>query len=808
MKISFSWLKDYIQLSKECPSRVAQLLTQSGLEVAAITEFELIKGGLKDLVIGQVIACQAHPNADSLKVTQVDVGRDNPLFIVCGAPNVAVGQKVVVAPVGAHLYNSQGDCLKIKKTKIRGEVSEGMICAEDEIGLGSAHEGILVLNTALAPGTPAVRHFDHCVDTVLEIDITPNRGDACSHIGTARELGALLDLPVQYPAVDDFSVDESGLMPVQVNVSDVEACPRYTAAVIKGVKVSPSPAWMQARLKAIGITPTNNIVDVTNFVMHELGQPLHAFDYNQIDGETVTVQCLKSGTEFVTLDGKTRVLNGEELMICDQSGGICMAGVLGGQRSSVHAGTEAIFLESAYFNPSVIRKAAKHHDIRTDASFRYERGVDPNLALYALHRACALIQQTAGGVVTAAPIDLYPNPIEACSIPISYQKIEQVAGVAIPKNTIKGILTRLDIAVTREEKQNFVALVPPYRADVRREADLIEEILRIYGYDRIPVSGHLSSNYLAKSNPSVGDKIQSKIADILVVEGYHEINTNSITDKAYVDLTDALEVQRSISIINPLSEILNAMRQTLLFSGLEVVKHNVNRKQSDLKLFEFGTTYCRVEGVKQYQESSRLGIWLTGHVETINWRRKPSLATFQDLNAIIHKVLGKLGITAATYNPITHALYDECVQITNGEVTLLTAGNVSQALLQHFDIRQPVFFADVEWKALLDAQKQLYKYQPLSKFPPVRRDLSLVLDKKVPFEALKRVVAQQKNKLIQDVNVFDVYEGQNLPADKKAYALSFVLQGHNKTLDEKVIDKTMMRLRRAFEEQLGATIRV
>ena len=802
MKISFNWLKDYIQIS-ESPEEVAQLLTQSGLEVAGIVTFEPIKDSLKGLVIGQIIAYRQHPNADQLKITLVDIGQSSPLHIVCGAPNVQVGKKVVVAPVGTLLRNHEGATLKIKKAKIRGEVSEGMICAEDEIGLGNVHEGIIELDTPLAPGTSAAQYFSIQPDTILTIDLTPNRADACSHLGTARELGALLDRPVGYPSIDKFNIATQHL-PMQVEVLDHSACPRYSGIAMSGVRIQQSPLWLQDKLRAIGLSPVNNIVDITNFISHELGQPLHAFDYDHIIGQKVTIKRLQSGTTFVTLDGKTRKLSGVELMICDQAGGISMAGILGGKRTSVHPGTQNIFLESAYFEPGVIRKAAKQHTIATDASFRYERGTDPNLTVYALKRACLLLQEIAQGEIASTLIDLYPEKIENFSVKVRYRNITRLLGQHIPKAVIKKILNRLDIATSQETADGFVASVPPYRVDVKREVDVIEEIVRIYGYDRLEITGNLGSTYLARTVQPEQNKLRHRVAELLVANGYHEIYTNSFTKSSYTALTNALDAQQYVTILNPLSEALDVLRPTMLFAGLEVIAHNIHRKKPDLKLFEFGKTY-RKEG--QYVENNRLGIWLTGNIEAMNWIRKPQKATFQDMYAVLHKVLHKLNLKDFEALPLQTSLYEVGIQLRVDQTPLLTAGQVGESLLTHMGISQPVFFADVDWDTLLLKWRALIQYQELSKFPSVKRDISLVLDKSVGFEAVKRVIAQQNNKLIKDVIVFDVYQGKNLGQEKKAYALSFVLQREDKTLDAKTIKQIMERLKRAFEGQLGAVIR-
>lgn len=804
MKISLNWLKNYIQIS-ETSEEVAQLLTQSGLEIGGQTVFEPIKGGLKGLVIGQVLRCDPHPNANRLKSTLVEVGQDAPLHIICGAPNVQAGQKVVVAPVGTTLYGQDGSTIKIKKTKIRGEVSEGMLCAEDEIGLGTTHEGIIVLDTSLPPGTPASQHFSSQPDEVLEIDLTPNRGDACSHLGVARELGALLDRSVHYPSVSALKPGTARL-PIQIEVLDSTACPRYTGITISGVKVGPSPTWLRDKLGAIGLSPVNNIVDITNFVMHELGQPLHAFDYDQIAGQKITVGQLKPGTPFVTLDDTTRGLRGTELMVCDQTGGISMAGILGGKRTSIHAETQNIFLESAYFSPGIVRKAAKQHGLKTDASFRYERGTDPNITVYALQRACLLIQEIAQGEVASALIDLYPEKIEAAKIKVHYPNIARLLGQDIPSATIKQILNRLDITISHEEADSFVASVPPYRVDVRREVDIIEEIVRIYGYDRIEVKGQLGSTYLAKTVQPTPHQLRHEIASLLAAQGYYEIYTNSLTKSAYTESTDVLNPQQSVAISNPLSEALNVLRQTLLFGGLEVIAHNINRKQADLRLFEFGKTYHKAD--QEYVEENRLGVWLTGNTEAINWMRKSQETTFHDLHAVVHKVLHKLGVTNFKTESFESSCYQVGIQVLLGKMPLLTAGTVHTTLLKRMGIPQPVFFADMNWDALLGSCSPLSQYREISKFPLVKRDISLVLDKIITFEAVKRLIDQQANKLIQDFTIFDVYEGEVLGPNKKAYALSFVLQGKDKTLDDKTIDQVMARLMGAFEDQLGALIRV
>ena len=802
MKISHNWLQKYIDLP-ESPEEIARLLTQSGLEVSDIDLFELVKGSLQGLWIGQVMTCQQHPQADRLKQTYVDVGGDRQLSIICGAPNVQVGQKVVVAPVGATIYSYTGEELKIKQKRIRGVLSEGMLCAEDELGLGPSHEKILVLDTLLPPGTPASQYFDVQPDTVLTIDLTPNRVDAASHFGIARELRAILDRPIQLPTVSLLQI-EAPHLPMRINIVDATACPRYTGIAMSNIKVQPSPSWLQNQLKAIGLSPVNNVVDITNFVMHDLGQPLHAFDYDQLVGQEIHVQVSKPGASLVTLDGLTRTLTGAELMISDQAGDIALAGVLGGKRTCIHEGTQNIFLESAYFAPNTIRQTTQHHGFKTEASFRYERGADPTMTLCALQRAVGLLQTTCQGKVASAVIDNYPQEVKARKIQVFYKNVFRLIGQPIPTADIRKILRNLDITVCDEQADSFVALVPPYRVDVAREVDIIEEILRIYGYERIEVGDQLGSTFLAPTQ-SMPHKLMHEVATLLAASGYHEIYTNSLTSSAYGQLADALDVGDKLSILNPLSERLDVLRTTLLFSGLEVIAHNIHRKQRDLKLFEFGKIYYQDGG--GYVEQHRLGIWLTGNRIAPSWLSKPQAVTFQDLHAIIYKILYRLGVVDFTNEPMISACYQSGVQLTLQQVPIATVGEVSQQLLQALDIRQPVFFADIHWDELLSQPRPQLQYRAIAKFPAAKRDLSLVLDQRVTFEEIEKLLDRHNEPLIQDMLVFDVYQGAALPPDKKAYALSFVLQDPNKTLDDRRIHQVMERLKNLFEGQLGASVR-
>ncbi len=804
MKISFNWLKQYIELT-ESPAEVSEVLTATGLEVEGLEKVETIKGGLQGLVIGKVLTCEQHPNADKLKVTTVDVGAEEPAPIVCGAPNVAAGQTVVVALPGTTLYPSGGEPFKIKKAKIRGEVSQGMICAEDEIGLGSSHEGIIVLEEEVAPGTPAAEYFKPETDYVIEIGLTPNRADATSHIGVARDLKAIYHRPVQWPDVDDFAPDNHDL-PIAVEVKNHRACPRYSGLTISGITVRESPAWLQKRLLAIGLNPINNVVDVTNFVLHEMGQPLHAFDAAKITGRKVVVQTLEPGTPFVTLDEQERKLTDNDLMICNAEEGMCIAGVLGGLHSGVSAETTAIFLESAYFAPEYIRQTAQQHQIKTDASFRFERGTDPNITVYALKRAALLIKEVAGGSISSDIVDVYPEPIEDFRVPVKKQHITRLIGKELPDKEIKQILTDLDIKITDETEQGFTAIVPPYRVDVQREADVIEEILRIHGFDNVELPAHLGATYLAEHPPLDRNRQQQKIAAYLAANGCYEIMTNSLTRPAYSEMTPAIDAGQNVEILNKLSEDLGVLRQSLLFTGLEVVTYNINRRQKDLKLFEFGKVY-RKSG-QEYEETPRLGLWLTGRAMPENWAVPAKPVDFTHLSGLVKGVLAKMNIGHTTSVPTTNPLFQYGLTISHHDQVLVELGLVNKAITKKMALKQEVFYADFAWDLLLSRTSDIIVIDPPSRYPEVRRDLSLVIDKSVQFRDVMAVIEKTERQLIKKVDVFDVYEGENLGDDsKKAYALKFILEDKNKTLTDKIIDKTMNRLMQAFETELGALIR-
>ena len=803
MKISYNWLKKYIALT-ETPENIARLLTQSGLEVESVTSLEPIPGGLKGLVLGQVLSCQKHPYADKLQYTSVDIGKPNPLAIVCGAANIQVGQQVIVAPVGTIIYPYAGNSMTIKQAKIRGLVSEGMICAEDEIGLSDNHQGIVVLDTCLPPGTPASKCFEVASDTILTIDITPNRADACSHLGIARELRAILNRLVQLPVVADLPANVPSF-PLHITIDDYSACPRYAGVMVRDITVQASPEWLQNQLKAIGIDPINNIVDITNFVMHELGQPLHAFDYDQVVGNTLQIKTAQKKEQFVTLDGVTRQLTGKELVISDQAGYITIAGVLGGKRTSINESSKNICLESAYFSPQAIQATMHGQSIQTDAAFRYERGANPHITVYALQRAIALIQQIAPKATFSTILDLYPQAIASCKIPVYYKNITRLIGQAIPQDKIRTILNNLEIKLINEDMHGFIALVPPYRVDVTREVDIIEEILRIYGYAHIQAKNHLGSSFLAANTQPLPYHVVHELSVLLTAHGYYEICTNSLTTSAYTKVKSTVADSNKVAILNPISERLDILRQSLAFSGLEVIAHNINRQQPDLKLFEFGKIYLKLDD--EYLEENKLGLWLTGNLEAPNWVRQPRAVTLQDLMAIIYQLLHQLGIKDFTSNGLTNNFYHPGLEITSNQHRLVHAGQLCPSYLQDMGIKQPVFFAELNWDLLWQLSKHQVKYQAISKVPIVKRDLSLVLDQAITFEQVKNLLQQQKEPLIQDMAVFDVYEGPALAAGKKAYALSFALQGKGKTLEEKSIRKVMQRLIHVFEEQLGAIIR-
>ena len=803
MKISLNWLQQFIDLP-ESPKEIGDLLTHSGLEVEGLEEVERVKGGLKGLVVGEVLTCTKHPNADNLNVTTVDIGQKAPSPIVCGAPNVAIGQKVIVATVNTILYPSTGEPFKIKKAKIRGEVSEGMICAEDEIGLGAGHDGILVLDTDLPNGTPAADYFNLTSEYVYEIGLTPNRADAACHLGTARDLKALFKRDIQMPSVDAFKVNNTDRT-IAVTVENADACPRYSGLTISGITVKESPDWLKSKLNAIGINPTNNVVDVTNYVLHGLGQPMHAFDAAFITGDRVVIKTMPAGTKFTTLDEKERVLAERDLMICNAEEGMCIAGVFGGMKSGVTEKTTDIFLESAYFSPDYIRKTAQTHQLKTDASFRYERGTDPNITVYALKYAALLIQEVAGGQVSSEITDLYPNEIKNFEVPVTFRGINRLIGKTLSNEEIKDILISLDIVLSEETSEGFTAIVPPYRVDVQREADVVEEVLRIYGYNNIELKGTLSSTFLSEFPKRDADAIELEVSRILSGAGYNEIVTNSLTKHTYAEATESLDDNENVHILNFLSEELNVMRQSLLFNGLEVIERNVKRRQTNLSLFEFGKTYHKVN--KKYKEKERLVIFVTGENVDENWLEKKRSTHYFDLKETVSQLLNKFGVHNYETSETENDLFAYGLTVSTRKKPLLTMGKVSSKLAKLCDVKQEVFMADIDWDFLKSLYPLEVDFKPISKFPEVKRDLSLVVDKAINFDQIRRLSMKLERQLITRTSVFDVYEGDKIGENQKAYAISFFLQDQEKTLNDKVIDKTMNRLIQGFEKELGAIIR-
>ncbi|WP_299130141.1 phenylalanine--tRNA ligase subunit beta [uncultured Winogradskyella sp.] len=808
MKISYNWLKQFIKIDWDA-EKTGELLTDLGLEIEGIERYESVKGGLKGIVVGEVLTCKQHPNADRLKVTTVAIGGDTPVQIVCGAPNVAAGQKVPVATIGTTLYTAEGEPWKIKKGKIRGEESHGMICAENELGLGEEHDGIMVLDNALKVGTPAADVFDIENDDVFEIGLTPNRADAMSHYGVARDLKAgLLQKEVQLelitPSVMAYHVDARSLK-VDVEIKDKEKCPRYCGVTISGIKVESSPSWLQHRLKSIGLSPINNVVDATNYVLHELGQPLHAFDANKILGNKVEIKTCKTGTKFTTLDGVVRELHDDDLMICDGEKPMCIAGVFGGIDSGVTNNTNSIFLESAYFDPVSIRKTAKRHGLNTDASFRFERGIDPNITEYALKRAALLIIEIAGGEITSDISDAYSNKIKDFEVRLSFDNAKKLIGEEIPRETIKSILTSLDIKVNNVTETGLGLTVPAYRNDVQREADIIEEILRVYGYNNVGTTEKLNAS-ISNSSKFEDYKLQNIIGNQLASQGFFEIMANSLTSPKYVALSADLHEDHNVKMLNPLSNDLEVMRQSLLFSGLEAVSHNINRKRSDLKLFEFGKTYHQYSDKRS--EHKHLSLFITGNKTNERWNSISKPSDFFYLKGTVEAILQRLGLNRLKSAPTKLDSLSEGISISLGKKQLVDFGLVKKSVLKPFGISQNVLFADFNWDNVIDmAKHNKIKFNEIPKYPEVRRDFALLLDNTITFEDISTIAKQTEKQFLKAVNLFDVYEGKNLPAGKKSYAVSFTLQDEHKTLNDKQIDKIMSKLQYNFETKLGAELR-
>ena len=808
MKISYNWLKQFIKIDWSA-EKTSELLTDLGLEVEGIDVFQSIKGALKGIVVGHVLTCEQHPNADRLKITTIDVGEKLPLNIVCGAPNVAKGQKVAVAKIGTTLYNNEGEVWTIKKGKIRGEESHGMLCAEDEIGLGKSHDGIMILEAALEIGTALADHYNFEDDLVYEIGLTPNRSDAMSHYGVARDLMAGLsqhgiNTKLISPSVSGFHIDNRGLK-IDINVDDKIKAPRYCGLTISNIVVKDSPQWLQNRLKSIGLSPINNIVDSTNYVLHDLGQPLHAFDADKITGKKINIKTVKSGTKFITLDGVERSLHEEDLMICDQDKPLCIAGVFGGENSGVTQSTSSIFLESAYFNPISIRKTAKRHALNTDASFRFERGIDPNITKYALKRAALLITEISGGKITSDLIDEYPNKIEDSQVFLSFDKTYKLIGQEIPKETIKSILSALEIKVNNITETGLGLTIPAYRNDVQREVDVIEEILRVYGYNNIGITNKLNAS-ISNTSKFENHKIENIVANQLVGQGFYEIMTNSLTTDKYNSISEQLDPDNNVKILNPLSTDLSIMRQSLIFSGLETLAFNINRQQSDLKLFEFGKTYHDFDDQKE--EFNHLSILITGNKTEKRWNSKKTEVGYFYLKGLVTGIFDRLGIKKFKSLPLSNDIFSEGQQLSVGKHSLVEFGSLKTNALNNFGISQNVFCANFNWNNLLKVINQnTIKFKDISKYPEVKRDLSLLIDEDITFEKLYKLAKQSENNYLKDINLFDVYRGDKLENGKKSYSISFTLQDNKQTLKDSQIDKIMSKIQKRFESELGAELR-
>ncbi len=808
MRISYNWLKQFIKTNKTS-EEISILLTDLGLEVEGVEKFESVKGGLQGVLVGLVLTCEKHPNADKLKITTVDIGEDKPLQIVCGASNVAQGQKVAVATIGTTLYDNEGNPFQIKKGKIRGEDSFGMICAEDELGLGTSHEGIMVLDDKAKIGSPVSKIFDIESDEVFEIGLTPNRADAMSHWGVARDIKAGLQQTESIhselitPSISNFRVDKRTLK-IDIDVVNTKLCPRYCGVTISGITVKESPEWLKNRLKAIGLTPKNNIVDVTNYVLHELGQPLHAFDAAKIKGNKIVVKPAIEGTKFTTLDEIERTLSEEDLMIYNDEVPMALAGVMGGKNSAVTESTSNIFLESAYFDAVSVRKTAKRHSISSDASFRYERGIDPTITEYALKRAAILIKELAGGEITSDSIDLYPKKIEGHQVFLNFETLNKIIGQVIPQETIKNILTSLEIKIGTISDVGLGLTIPPYRVDVQREIDIVEEILRVYGYNNIDFTGKLNAS-VANSSRTEEYKLQNIVAELLSGNGFNEIMSNSLTTPDYLKLSEQLSTEQNVTILNPLSSDLSVMRQSLLFSGLEAVSHNINRKNGDLKFYEFGNIYKKQ--ANDYVESKRLAIFITGDKNAESWIEKSQKSDFFLLKSYLTLIFNRLGIKDIRTAVLVDDVFSEGISLVKGNEVLAELGVVKKSILKHFDIKQEVLYADVKWMNIGKLVTEKIKFTEIAKYPEVRRDLALLLDENVTFESIYQIAEQTDRKLVKEIDLFDVYQGDKLPEGKKSYAVSFILQDQEKTLTDQQIEKTMSKIISNLTEKLGASLR-
>lgn len=820
MNISYNWLKEYLKFDLT-PQQTSEVLTQIGLETESVEEVQTIKGGLKGLVIGEVLTCKDHPNSDHLHLTTVNIGDGNePLNIVCGAPNVTAGQKVVVATVGTTLYSGEEE-FKIKRSKIRGEESLGMICSEAEIGLSNNHNGIIVLPEDAVVGTPAAEYYNVQSDWVFSVDITPNRVDAASHYGIARDLAAYLkqqgkSFSLTKPSVDDFAIDKKD-GGIEVIVENREACPRYSGLTIRGVTVKESPDWLKNKLLLIGLRPINNIVDITNFILYETGHPMHAFDAAYIKGDEVVIRTLPEKTKFTTLDDQERELSDKDLMICNSEEGMCIAGVFGGKDSGVTENTKDIFLESAYFHPTWVRKTARRHGLNTDSSFRFERGADPNNTVYALKRAALLVKEIAGGEIAGEIRDIYPVEIERPKVVLSYDKTNKLIGKEIPKDDIKSILKSLDIEIEAESESELTLRIPTYRVDVTRDVDVIEDILRIYGYNNVEVSHSLKANLSYKTATDRKQNLQTLISEQLTANGFDEIMNNSLTKKSYYEIQETYPLKNCVTLVNPLSNDLSVMRQTLLFGGLESIVYNRNRKHSDLCFYEFGNCYFYDADKKkdndilaEYSESTYAGLWITGKRTHKNWAAPEEQSSVFELKAHIENIMIRIGIgkDRIIYEPLQNDLFSTAMSIGTNNRKLGYFGVVSKAIRKSFDIESEVFFAELNWDLLMkDSEKHKVQFFEISRFPEVSRDLALLIDKSVTFAQIEQVALKSERKLLKNVVLFDVYEGKNLPEGKKSYAVNFIIQDEEKTLTDKQIDKVMSKIQQNLQNELGAQLR-
>lgn len=820
MNISYKWLKEYVDFELT-PQEVCDALTSEGLEVDALEEVQSIKGGLKGLYVGKVLTCDAHPDSDHLHVTTVDLGRETPSQIVCGAPNVAAGQKVIVADIGCVLYDGDKEFV-IKKSKLRGVESYGMICAEDEIGVGSSHDGIIVLPEDAPVGQPAAEYYNLESDWLIEVDITANRADALSHWGVARDLYAWLvqngyKTSLHRPSDEAFAADNNDL-PVDVTIENTEACKRYACVSLSGCEVKESPEWLQNKLRVIGLRPINNIVDITNYIMMAYGQPLHCFDADMVKGHHIIVKTMPEGTPFVTLDGEEHKLSGRDLAVCNTDEPMCIAGVFGGKGSGTYDTTCNVVLESAYFHPTWIRKSARRHGLSTDASFRFERGIDPNGVIYALKQAALLCKELAGGKISMEIKDVYPQPIDDFKVELEYDYVNRLTGKNIPAATVKSIVQSLEMKIDAESETGLSLSVPPYRVDVQRPCDVVEDILRVYGYNNVEIPSQLKSSLVVKGDEDKKHKLEEIVSEQLVGCGFNEILNNSLTKAAYYEGLNRYEAENCVRIMNPLSSDLNVMRQSLLFGGLESIAYNANRKNPDLRFFEFGNVYNFSKEkhnpempMAAYKEECHLGLWVTGKRVKGSWAHPDEDSSFYELKAYVDNILRRIGLNSGTVvmRGSDNNIFSKGIAIENkGGKLLVEMGVVSNSLLKASGIDAPVYYADLNWSALAKAvRKNKVGYKEISKYPPVSRDLALLLDKSVDFAQIEQIAYQTEKKLLKNVELFDVYEGKNLPEGKKSYAVNFILQDEGKTLNDKQIDAVMNKLISNIRGKLGAELR-